>query len=707
MTAGLRHPDWYRVSDQVFRQRAGLHMVHQTFRGGVFLVISDRITGQHLRLSNRAASFWRHLDGRATVHDVWRSLSASPGSAPSQSEIVGWLLQLVSAGLVVSDHPLDPEALTDRGAQSREKQLDARTLSPLAVRIPLFDPSRLIGWLYPVFGWFFGPLGVWLLGLLLCAGSASAALHSSELGGLTDRAFLSQESLLSLALVFPVMKVVHELAHGLAVQRFGGAVREFGVMLLVFFPVPYVDATEANVLPDKEARMIVGAAGILAELAMAAIALLIWLQLEPGLLRALLFNVMLIATVSTLFFNGNPLLKFDAYFVLADWFEIPNLAQRGGELVADIFLARLLGLRREVFARPGEAKVLVVYHLVSLAYRMALSVAIALLVSRSFFVLGVLLAVWALLLGVGWPLFKMARKGKQMAHRQNRRGRALGRLSVIGAMIGLVLFAVPVPFTAIGRGTVVTLPEARLPVDAAGRVSSDVTSDGETVARGDVVLRLENADIAASLATVSHRISYLKERLSRAGLNVTERREAEQTLALAKRMEAALETRRTALEIRAPSAGVLRWNGGAAPRSGTYLYRGDDVGRVVAPRTLEVLVSFPAGFAGQLPDDARGVTLLLPNGVTVEEEIASASVIDAGQQAPLALLASAGGPIPVRPEAPDQALVSALVVRIFPIFDLTAHESVRVSAKIALPPAPLSEQLAFHIRRLFLRVIRV
>ena len=106
------------------------------------------------------------------------------------------------------------------------------------------------------------------------------------------------------------MKALHELGHSYAVKRWGGEVHEIGIMFLVFMPVPYVDASESAGFQSKWQRAFVGAAGILVEIFLASLALFIWLNAEEGLVRAFAFNVMLIGGVSTLFFNGNPLLRF-------------------------------------------------------------------------------------------------------------------------------------------------------------------------------------------------------------------------------------------------------------------------------------------------------------------------------------------------------------------------------------------------------------
>ena len=142
-----------------------------------------------------------------------------------------------------------------------------------------------------------------------------------------------------------MIKALHELGHASATKAGGGEVHDVGIILLVLLPVPYVEASAATVFKSKYRRAVVGAAGIAVELFVAAIAFYMWLLIEPGLLRAILFNVMLIASVSTLLFNGNPLLRYDAYYILADLIEIPNLAARSTRYWGYLIERYILGVR--------------------------------------------------------------------------------------------------------------------------------------------------------------------------------------------------------------------------------------------------------------------------------------------------------------------------------------------------------------------------
>ena len=712
MSGGLRHPDWYLISDQKFRQRGALKLSYQTFRGENFVVISDTLTGQYLRLSQRAEVMWNKLDGKRNIQAVFDELSDSPGTATTQHEVVDWIMQLVGSGVLLSDHDLDPKSLSERGQKKRDKNLEMRAASPLSIKIEMFDPNWLIQKTFPLFAWLFTAFGGFVIVGILVTGLALAVLNAEMLAQSSDGALLSQSGLIALALAYPVMKILHELAHGYAVHRFGGEVREFGVMLLIFFPVPYVEASEASAFPDKRARMLVGAAGILAELVIAAISMILWLQIEPGFERAVLFNFMLIGSISTLFFNGNPLLKFDAYFVLADWLEMPNLATRAGAYMSDVFLSVVLRLRREVFPGPGEASILGIYGVLSLIYRLILTMGIALIVSRLFYAIGILLAIWAVVMSIVWPLVKLAKKGSKMARAQNRSFRYWRRLvGLCVTVVGLFAF-VPLPFMALGEGQITVVRAAEIRAGTSGHITEiaqlvGAEGSAQTVRTGNMLMQLENPTQSTRAVSLKLDMHARADALGRGGLSVTQRQEQERNLVLTQKALDDVTLLEDARNLTSPADGQLSWAGGVPPVVGSFVFRGDLLGDVIARDTLEVQLAFPAAFAGIIPLGIPQIDMRLPNGDTLTQIATRTQIIAPGQQAPPALFATNGGTIPQLPNAPDLALDAAYLVWIAPDLDLSPFARMRVKARIELPRATAFEQARFQFRRLFLRANRV
>lgn len=709
--AGLRHSDWYLIAEQRFRQRAVVDLVAQSFRGEPFIVLCDRLSGQYLRLSARVKMLWDRLDGTRTMQDLWYDMSRLPGSyAPTQAELMDWTMQLAASGLILSDHDIDPKHLAYRLGQRRDRMLEGKAASPLSLKIPLFDPSKTIRAVYP----FVRPLltrgGMWGLIALYLTALVLAVMNAGALAGGIDSALLSQSGLLTMVLTYPVMKAIHETGHGVVLHHFGGDTRECGVMLLLFFPVPYVDASATNAVPAPAARMLVGAAGILAELACASVALLLWLMIEPGPEQAILYSFMVMGAISTLAFNGNPLLKFDAYYVLADALQIPNLASRGGAWLQDRFLAAVLGLRPREVCRPGEAPWLTGYAVLALGYRMLLMLTIVLVVSQILFVLGVALAIWAVVTGVVWPLVKLVRKGRDMARAENARRRVgLRVLGVVAAIVGFSLL-VPLPFAASGSGRIVAIPEAELRLGASGFLTPEAAAaarpEASAVTAGEALLQLTNLQQDMQLRALRQENAGIGTSLSAAGLPPAQREVALARMQANDVELAELDRLQRNLTLAAPLAGRLAWVGGQPPVAGSYVSRGDLVGRITGPGLVEAVLALPPFYAGVMPPDGSAVTLRLPDGTEVAARIARRRVLDSGDPVPEALLVRNGGSIAESTSKQGTALEPALVIWAAFDDDLSGALGQRADMHVALMPKPLAGQILFQIDRLFLRVTR-
>jgi putative peptide zinc metalloprotease protein len=267
------------------------------------------------------------------------------------------------------------------------------------------------------------------LALMVWAGLGALADAPAIAAAVSDQVWTASSIAIGMG-TYVLMKAVHELGHGWVARRYGAEVREMGVMFLVFIPVPYVEASEAAALPSRWQRAAVSGAGIIVETTFAALAFLVWRDMEPGLARAVAFNIMLIGSLSTVLVNGNPLLKFDGYFVFTDVFGLPNLAQRATKFWADFTQKRLFGAEN-IKPKPDswpEKAVFAVYAPLAFGYRIFLSVTIAAYVAGSSFVLGVVLAIWSVGLSLGklvakalWHLFTAP-----VLHRVRRRAVADG-----------------------------------------------------------------------------------------------------------------------------------------------------------------------------------------------------------------------------------------------------------------------------------------
>ena len=376
---------WYRVTSLRPRLRATVQVHRQHFRGQMWHVLQDPGSNQFFRLNEAAYHFVAMLDGRRTVGEVWRACNEELGdSAPTQGEAIQLLGQLYASNLLRAELPPDAEGLLQRYKKRRLREVQGYMTNLLFIRIPLLDPDHFLDRWVGLFGKIFT-----LVGFLVWVGIMATGLYfiAGRMGELADRSqgIFDPSNLLLLYASMIVIKVAHEFGHGFACKRFGrqaggaGEVHVMGVMFLIFTPLPYVDASSAWALRSKWQRVTIGAAGMFVELAIAAIAAIVWVNTATGTtLHAICYNVMFIASVSTVLFNGNPLLRYDAYYILSDLLEIPNLSQRSKDYI--YYLVKRYVWRVKRARNPahsiGERAWFVFYGVASTIYRIFILVMI-------------------------------------------------------------------------------------------------------------------------------------------------------------------------------------------------------------------------------------------------------------------------------------------------------------------------------------------
>lgn len=605
-------PNWYRVAALRPRLRSHARFHRTLFRGDVWYVLQDRSSGRFHRFSPEAYLLVGLLDGRRTLEQVWEAASGRLGDdALTQDDVIRLLGQLHSADVLATDVPPDIADLAERGRRQRRRKLAMSVLNPLAIRLPLFDPDALLTAAAPLARLAFSRLSA--IGFLLLAVFAAllAGQHWPEISADVAGHVLASENILLLLLTYPAVKALHELGHAFAVKRWGGEVHEIGLMFLVFFPVPYVDASDSMSFPSRWKRALVGAAGILVEVALAAAAMIVWANAEAGLVRALAFNVMVICGISTVLFNGNPLLRFDGYYVLSDLVGIPNLAQRANAYVFHLAQRHAFGIAdapSPVTAR-GEPAWFLFYAIAAFLYRLVLTVTIALLVGSQFFLLGVLIAGWSLVLMLGVPTFKFLRFLLSSPALRRQRGRALAVTGgALAAALGL-LFAVPLPHATLAEGVLTVRGEATLHAGADGTVVALLAGPGAVLSAGAPVLELEDPVLAARARILAARVAELEAQHAMRDLSDPVRaRVTLEELNLARADLDGARDRLAQLTLRSRAEGRLSLH---RPHDliGRHVRRGELVGHVVPDADPVIRVVVPESEADLVLQRSRAVEL--------------------------------------------------------------------------------------------------
>ncbi len=513
MTEQLLDASWYRAEKLRPRLRPHVEIHRHYYRGQRWYVIQDNGSGRFHRFTPLAYQIIGMMDGVRTLGRIWTLAAESLGDdVPTQGETLRLLHQLHAADVLQTDVPADAEERQRRFDQDRRRRLWQQVKSPLAVRLPLLDPERFLsntaGFVRPVFSW----LGLLLWFLVVSVSGVLAVMHWPELVEDASGKLLAPQNLVLIWLVFPVVKALHELGHAYAVKRWGGEVHQIGIMFLVFMPVPYVDASAATAFRDRYRRALVGAAGMLVEVFLAGLAMFVWLVVEPGLVKAVAYNVMIIAGVSTVLFNGNPLLRFDAYYILADLVEIPNLAQRSNRYVFYLIQRHLFRVKHieSPVSGPGEKGWFLFYAPASFAYRMFIFFAIIVFVGGQFFFIGILIAIWASFNLFILPMLKGAKYLTTNPALLNRRGRAW--LVSTGFVIGLLamIFLIPVPLATVSEGVMWTPEGTQVRADASGFINTVHASPDDRVNAGDLIVALEDPMLEPELAVLQGELATLE-----------------------------------------------------------------------------------------------------------------------------------------------------------------------------------------------------
>ncbi len=461
MTESLFSTYWYRVAKLKPMLRDAVRISRHIYRGQPWYVLRNSLNGGNHRFNTAAYALIGQMDGQRTVEEIWESVGKlSVDAVPTQDEFIRLLGRLHDADLIQSDILPSTVDLLRQAQGQPGNSWKQRISNPFSLRFPLWDPDRwLEKWQYltaPIFTR--TAFILWLL-VVLSAGVA-AVMHWPDLvGSLTDQLF-SPRNLLILWLTYPLVKILHEFGHAWAVKKWGGQVHEMGIMLLALTPIPYIDATASASFASKRRRMVVAAMGMMVELLLAAIALFVWLNVETGLVSALAYNVILIGGVSTLLFNGNPLLRYDGYYILADLIEIPNLGQRSTRYLGYLLRRYLLGITtaESPVTAPGESSWFLVYGPISFCYRIMVLLGLVWLISSRWFVIGVLIAVWGAVSLLILPAIRTLSRFFDSPAVRNRRSRLVmvGGMALLG--IVLLLFVFPMPLWTTTQG-VVWLPE--------------------------------------------------------------------------------------------------------------------------------------------------------------------------------------------------------------------------------------------------------
>ncbi len=616
-------------------------------------VIEDPLRNNFYKIGGREYRFLCHLDGiKSGV-----MLQKSDVTEEEAMTILQWL---GSKQLLQKQDEEVMQELEHAERQGGKKSLLAR-LNLISFRIPLCNPDPFLDRFNRYLTWLAGPLFFvfWSLTALVAQG----VLLSNWSHFLVQRTgFFSPLNLVLLAIIWIVLKFLHELSHAIACKRYGGGVYELGVLFILFIPLTYVNASSSWSFSSRWQRIHVAVAGIYIELFGAWLAILYWATHMETVGGMIAYNTVLIAGVSSLLFNANPLMRFDGYYVLSDITAIPNLYFRGLAAVRMAATKFWLGITENTESQTSTLFIKT-YGVGVYCWRILILCSLGYLASKMFSGWGLLLTMIAT---VGWLYQPIAGFISKIPQYRTQNPRFLShlilRIALVGGLATLLLFGISWKKTIAIPAVVLFEEQYSIRAETSGFVKTIFVSPGDQVQEGEPLLLLENNDLQnmTKLITFETQIIDVEERRAHVQRQYGELQILEERQQLLAARHTNIEADRQALSIVSPGSGMVV---GEQLESlvGTFVSKGQELFLVVKPNGKQLVASVSQ-------DDVKAFLDHIGKQVTIDMRASGlgdfSAVIE--KVAPTAsrnllhfsLAANYGGPFDVKPSTDtEQGLV--------------------------------------------------
>ena len=493
----------FEFSQARLRLKDSLRFTMRQSGGGITYLVEYDVTGRFFRVGLAQYTFMTMLDGNRTVSTAMMKTSTLLREhAIDETEAANLCKWAIESGLVESETG-NSAARRHEQHEQQQKQKMVSYLNPMMVRIPLFNPDLLVTTISRFISFLISPLGalIWLAVVVF----GFFQLLSNWDAFVTNRVnSFSAEDFIWIALTWVVLKLIHELAHSLVCKKYGGRVGSCGILILLLIPMPFVDVTSSWRFDNKWKRILTSAAGMLSEVFLAAIACYVWASSAPGPIQYHAGNVIITASLHTLLFNINPLMRFDGYYMLADWLEIPNLSTSGRQWLKGTFSWMYFGKKPAPLKEIGFRGLAVrIYGVLAMLWFFSIAIGLSLAASGLIEGFGLIVALIGIVMWAGIPLYKLC---KYVAlgtdtDRPNRPWFAMAML-ITACLVGGFLYACPSP--SVVSAPIVIEYELLSVVrsNASGFAKSIHVVDGQMVQEGDLLVTLENPELEQELKSL-------------------------------------------------------------------------------------------------------------------------------------------------------------------------------------------------------------
>jgi len=549
---------WHIVSGLKVSLLTNVTVQKQHYRGEEWYILKDSFNNKFFRIKPEAYKFIVKLNPETTVEESWEDyLSKYPLISPTQDEVVKLLSQLHLNNLLFFKNRVQSEEVFRRYKEQKGKLIKSKIMSFLFIKIPLLNPNSFLDFIHPLTKAIFSRFGflIWL-GMIIYA--IKIVIDNNTLVLVQAQGMLSPHNLVYLYITLFILKILHEFGHAMICKKFGGPVHTLGLMFLIFTPLPFVDVSSSWGFRSRWQRVLVGSAGMLVELFIASIATVIWINTGDGFIHALSFNVMIIGSISSLVFNINPLLKLDAYYMLSDILEIPNLSKRANQQFFYFFKKNIFNISY-IISPANSLKELFwlnSYAVLSYLYRLLVSLTIMLFVADQIFILGVIMGSISLFLWFVKPLYTLFTYLLNSPELNQNRAKAIVISSAFISSILISFMFLPFPNSIRASGVLYANGFSSVYAPSEGDLEEVYIHNGQKIKSGDLIAKLVNEEMEIELETLRVK---LKKSLSlelKAQEDISSLQPLKKRVALLKNKIKTLEEKRKKLMIYAEESGV-------------------------------------------------------------------------------------------------------------------------------------------------------
>jgi putative peptide zinc metalloprotease protein len=671
-------------------------------------VIADPVRGKYFQIGWAAYQILSRWSGHSA--EVVLSQIHADTTCRATAQDIDELLRFLYRNHLMRDPPQGGyRAYAAQAEAARPQWLMWLVHHYLFFQIPLVRPDRFLRATLPFVEWLFSKSVAWIVALI---GLAGVYLVSRQWDVFTATMvqFFTPRGLALYALSLALVKVFHELGHAYTATRYGCRVPTMGIAMMVMVPMLYSDTSDAWKLTSRRQRAAIGAAGMIVECALAALAIFAWNFLDDGVARSLVFIVATTSLMVGAAINLSPFMRFDGYFVLSDWLGIPNLHERAFAFGRWQLRRILLGLDRPMPEPVAAAKrrFLVYFAWGVWAYRFMLFLGIALMVYHYFFkLLGLILFA----IEIGWfivlPVMGELKIWWTLRGEIVERRRGWFSAGVLACVIALLFvpWSDRISLPAVLEST----PHATIYAPAPGRIVELGVIEGRQVGVGDRLVMLESPALENDMALTSKRIEVEQLRAERQFVDREQLAKHQVTLetlrARLSQLEGLLQQQQN-LSLTAPIAGVVT-DRAEALHVGQWINKDLALAYVIDPAGEELHALAPETEVGYL--HAGQSARFIPQGPerpSLEAQVAEIRDIDESSFTVPYLLSVYGGDVPVREDAHRRLKPETSVYRV------TLHlvespprwnQAVRGTVLVKGPRISFAQRVWEQTARIFIR----